>query len=620
MWVTAKTLDNRRFLYIPLVAAGVVCLSLRLASPVWAQPAPGTEPSGCLPKFSLPAVPALPPRPPQGAGPGESWPVPRQGQDAAPVASLVAGMRGNDAVIKLVVGQGRLLTLKSDIASQNGSALIAAGDPTVADFTVLSNPRMIRLVGKRPGISDLSVVCADGQVFGFEVQVLFDLDLVAAHLRQAFPNDLFRLSQLRDVVLVEGEARSLVEIGDVLRMIEADLIAAQSTAWEMQRGGRGPSGPPTEGDNALRPAPVSGAAPGAVGETGNQIALNRDATSEKMTGRARAPRIINLIRVPGVHQVMLQVRVAELDRTALRQIGADLLGVNPATGNIYGTSLGNSTVTASGLLGLGGIASAASGAAAGNTTAFGIFPSANFEILIHALRENSLLSIMAEPNLMAMSGMQASFLAGGQFYIPVSQGGAGSASTAVSAQAQNFGVQLNFTPYVLADESIRLNVNPIVSNVDTGLNVSLVAGGSPVPGLDIRQASTTVEMRQGQTLAIAGLLSVTVNASTSRIPGLGDLPYIGPLFSNTSHQRVEKELLVLVTPYLVAPMEPGQVPCLPGADVKDPTDLEFFLKNRIEGRKEGYYRATANWDMPLQCRRAIQLDKNCVSGPVGFSQ
>ena len=477
---------------------------------------------------------------------------------------------------------------------------------------------MIRLVGKRPGMTDLSVVCADGQVYGFEIQVLFDLEPIAARLRQAFPNDALRLVQLRSTVVVEGEARSIVEVGDIGKMVQADLESAQSTSWETRGQGAGRSGGQShDKSNGLRPPPVPDAS---VPDTQNPTALGGDNQSETITAHVPQPRVINLVRVPGVHQVMLQVRVAELDRTALRQIGADLLGVNPATGNIYGTSLGNSTVTAAGLLGLGGIKSAASGTAGQNTTAFGIFPSANFEILIHALRENSLLSIMAEPNLVAMSGAQASFLAGGQFYIPVAQGGAGSASTAVSAQAQNFGVQLNFTPYVLADDSIRLNVNTSDSSVDTGLQVSLVAGGSPVPGLDIRQANTTVEMRQGQTLAIAGLLSVSINASTSRIPGLGDLPYIGPLFSNTSHQREEKELLVLVTPYLVAPMEPGQVPCLPGADVKDPTDLEFYLKNRIEGRTAGNFRSTANWDMPLQCRRAINMEKNNVSGPVGFSQ
>jgi Flp pilus assembly secretin CpaC len=135
--------------------------------------------------------------------------VVRQGVDAAPVASLVDGMRGNDAAIKLVVGQGRLLTLKTDIAAKDGSALIATGDPSVVDFAVLPNPRMIRLLGKRPGITDLSVVCTDGQVFGFEVHVQYDLELVAAHLRQAFPNDALRLSQLRNVVVVEAKHAAL---------------------------------------------------------------------------------------------------------------------------------------------------------------------------------------------------------------------------------------------------------------------------------------------------------------------------------------------------------------------------------------------------------------------------
>jgi pilus assembly protein CpaC len=336
--------------------------------------------------------------------------------------------------------------------------------------------------------------------------------------------------------------------------------------------------------------------------------------SRGASGGLRA-QVVNLIRVPGVNQVMLRVRVAELNRTALREIGADWLYVSPQNGNIIGTNIAGSAVTASGLLGL----TPNNGALGPATTAFGVFPTSGFEILIRALRQNSLLSIMAEPNLVAMSGMQASFLAGGQFPVPVPQGGTG-ASNVVTVQWKDFGVQLNFTPYVLADDSVRLTVNPIVSTIDPALGTTLVVGGSPVPGLDARSVTTTVEMRQGQTLAIAGLLQVTIDASTSRIPGLGDLPYIGPLFSNTSHKRTEKELLVLVTPYLVAPLDPCHVPCMPGEDVKDPTDLEFYLKNRIEGRTDSGYTSTANWDMPCRCRRTINLEKNYVNGPVGFSQ
>jgi pilus assembly protein CpaC len=140
-----------------------------------------------------------------------------------------------------------------------------------------------------------------------------------------------------------------------------------------------------------------------------------------------------------------------------------------------------------------------------------------------------------------------------------------------------------------------------------------------VPGINTRRASTTVEMRQGQSLAIAGLLRMSVEANTKRIPGLGDLPYIGPFFSNTTHQRQEKELLILVTPYLVAPMNPEDVPCLPGEELKDPNDLEFYLLNRIEGRTGRDFHPTRTWDDPWNLRRLMHLESRSVSGPVGLS-
>jgi len=124
-------------------------------------------------------------------------------------------------------------------------------------------------------------------------------------------------------------------------------------------------------------------------------------------------------------------------------------------------------------------------------------------------------------------------------------------------------------------------------------------------------------LRQGQTLAIAGLLQVTLDATTSRIPFMGDLPYIGPLFSNTGHERTEKELLVLVTPHLVSPMHARQVPPLPGSDVKDPTDCEFYLKNRIEGKSGRPWRSTTAWTNFQQ--RLIQHERRAVHGPVGYS-
>jgi pilus assembly protein CpaC len=163
-----------------------------------------------------------------------------------------------------------------------------------------------------------------------------------------------------------------------------------------------------------------------------------------------------------------------------------------------------------------------------------------------------------------------------------------------------------------------LSVYPEVSTIDFSLGTIIVQGGTPIPGLNTRRTSTTVELRQGQTLAIAGLLQVELDAHTDRIPGLGDLPYIGPLFSNSSHKRTEKELLVLVTPFLVEPMMPGEKVCLPGENIQDPTDCEFYFKNRIEGRTGANFRATAAWDH--ECvKDQIRYERNHVSGPCGYS-
>ena len=216
---------------------------------------------------------------------------------------------------------------------------------------------------------------------------------------------------------------------------------------------------------------------------------------------------------------------------------------------------------------------------------------------------------------MALSGQKANFLAGGEFPVPVPQNSGG--GTTITVEFKTYGVQLEFVPYVLEDETVRLTVTPEESAPDFSNAVEI--SGYFVPGINTRRATTTVEMRQGQTLAIAGLLRVSVDANTKRIPGLGDLPYIGPLFSNTSHTRQEKELLVLVTPHLVAPMNADQVPCLPGQELVDPNDLEFYLLNRIEGRTGREHLPTRHWDDPWGFRRLMHLESRAVSGPVGLT-
>ena len=556
----------------------------------------------------LPTIPMTGPRPAQGTRPGQQW---NTAPGQSPVSSFVENYRGNDAALDVVAGQGRLLTLRNSVAGQNGAGAIAVGDPAILEFQILPNPHMIRLLGRRPGVTDLSITTVDGQTCNFEVRVLFDLEILTAQLRQSFPDAALKLTQLRDHLVIEGEARSTGQVAQILTMVEAYVTRVRSQQDQSLQQSQ-PTVPPP-------PAPSMGNGGGMVPGMLSPSSASASSPSGGGGGNGIAIQVINLIRVPGVRQVLLKVRVAELNRTATRQIGADILGVNPATGMVVGTNIAGSAVSAAGVLGMGRIGAEGSSGIGSGTTAFGIFPAADFAILVRALRDNQLLSILAEPNLVAMDGQHANFLAGGQFPVPVPQG-SGGINNNVTVEFKDFGVQLDFIPHVLDDGRIRLAVTPEVSSIDFSLGTTLVQGGTPVPGLDTRRVTTTVEMGQGQTLAMAGLMQVQIEADTSRIPGLGDLPIIGVMFSNTSHQRMEKELVVLVTPYLVDPMNPCQVPATPGDEIKDPTDFEFYLLNRVENRNGTDYRATLGWDRPWNLSRQIKVQRELRAGPVGFSQ
>jgi len=621
--------------FLPMLCVALVLVCLGWGSSGAGQTVATEQPSACAQPPRLPNVPLKDPRPAEGPNADQRWQVGRLGPDRAPTASFIDSLRGNDAAFEVVVGQGRLLTTKVDIIGREKSAVVAVGDPTVAEFEILPNPRMLRIIGKRAGVTDLSITAADGQTYSFEIYVVYDLDFLRAQLRQTFPDADLRIAQLREHLVVEGQARSPEQVTQIVRTIQAYLDSVQvphSTGGQQapaaaqpqgrERAQRRPSSRPSRGAKSLEPdenppdtSPSEQPSDQAPEEPAGEAVPEARGTSTPAT--PGKPRIINLIRVPGVHQVSLQVRIAELNRTALREIGNDFLAVAPKSGNIFGTNIAGATVDALATLGLGGLAGSAATSAGPNTTAIGIFPSADFELLIRALRQNSLLSILAEPNLMAMSGQRASFLAGGEFPVPVPQTG-GAATGAITIEWKKFGVQLGFVPYVLEDEMIRLQVEPEVSTIDKSLGVTVL--GTTVPGVNKRNAQTVVELRQGQTLAIAGLLSVEIDGQTSRVPGLGDLPYLGPLFSNTSHKKVEKELLVLVTPYLVAPQNADQVPPLPGAEIEDPNDMEFYFLSRIEGRTGKNFQATRSADDPLGLVRLMKLERRCMSGPVGFSE
>jgi pilus assembly protein CpaC len=203
-----------------------------------------------------------------------------------------------------------------------------------------------------------------------------------------------------------------------------------------------------------------------------------------------------------------------------------------------------------------------------------------FRYFIDSLRENNLLRILAEPNLTAISGQEASFLAGGEFPVPVPQSGSGGATT-ITIDYKEFGVRLKFVPIVLGDGRIRMKMSPEVSDLD--FSSPLTIQGSKIPIVNKRTVTTTVELADGQTFAIAGLLNNQISATRDVTPLLGDLPVLGALFRSTRYAREETELVVLVTPRLVEAMNPSQIPTLPGENWRNPKEADLFMNGDIGG-------------------------------------
>ncbi|HVC61989.1 MAG TPA: type II and III secretion system protein family protein [Acetobacteraceae bacterium] len=263
-------------------------------------------------------------------------------------------------------------------------------------------------------------------------------------------------------------------------------------------------------------------------------------------------------------QVLLRVRLVEMSRSVARDLGVNwqALGsigrfsVNFATANALAATLGG---TAANRLQLG-------------------TPDVNG--IIDALAQDNLAHILAEPNLTAMSGQPASFLAGGEFPIPVGQ-----QNNQVSIEFKKYGVQLTFVPTVLAGGRIDLHVRPEVSELTTQGAVQLTAANSSlqIPALTVRRAETTVELGSGQSFAIAGLLQDSVTQGTSAVPGIGEIPILGTLFRSDSFQRQQTELVVVVTPYVVRPADDPAALHVPGENYHPPSDFERILELRQMG-------------------------------------
>ncbi|WP_411339205.1 type II and III secretion system protein family protein [Sphingopyxis sp. J-6] len=302
----------------------------------------------------------------------------------------------------------------------------------------------------------------------------------------------------------------------------------------------------------------------------------------QIAGTYAGDKVVNMMGIGSSQQVMLEVRFSEINRQTGKEIGVSGFFRNGSgsfdgvIGN--GASLIPDVDTGNGVLKLGSI-----------TDSFGIFRKSfslgGLDILgvLDSLENKGLAKTLAEPTLVALSGEKASFLAGGEFPIPVVQGGGGiggNNGASITIEFKPFGVSLGFTPTILADGVINMIVEPEVSSIDP--NNSIVLNDITIPGLQTRRASTTLELRDGESFAIAGLIRQDFATTVRQVPLLGSIPIIGSLFRSSGFKRGETELLIVVTPRLVQPIRPNQV-ALPTERVGDAKELDLFLLGRTDG-------------------------------------
>ena len=302
------------------------------------------------------------------------------------------------------------------------------------------------------------------------------------------------------------------------------------------------------------------------------------------TARIVSPNVQNQMTVMGGQQVLLRCTVAEVSKSAVRQLGVDAwASFEENAPRITAHELSGIDTS---LIGPTGAAGASGGTALfGNRFLFGGSPhgfqltqssrSLQMELFVRAMQENGLLRILAEPNVVALSGQKAEFLVGGEFPVPVPQ------EESITIEWKDYGIILQFLPTVIGQQMIRLKVAPEVSEIDYTNAVQIA--GYTVPGVTQRRAETTIEMASGSTLAIAGLLSENVRGLATKVPGLGDLPILGALFRSVEYRCDLTELVILVTPELVSGMYPDQVPAAPGQAMSHPSDWELYGLGLLEG-------------------------------------
>ncbi|MGA1863857.1 MAG: type II and III secretion system protein family protein [bacterium] len=310
------------------------------------------------------------------------------------------------------------------------------------------------------------------------------------------------------------------------------------------------------------------------------------------------PKINNFLEVRGVHQVMLEVQVSEIARSLIKKLGVNFNVMNASSGEYWINTLDNLS-----FLDVSDVGIPSVGISSNINMIFRFLEGNNsWLVFFDLLKDQGLLKILAEPTLITLSGKNAKFLAGGEFPIPVPQeSGRGS----ITIEYKPFGVGLNFTPIVLENNNIYMEVSPEVSNLDFSNAVSF--GGFIIPSLSVRRVSTAIELNDGQSFVIAGLLNDNIREYVRKFPMLGDIPILGSLFRSSSFQKNETELVIIVTPHLVKPVDMAKQ-TLPTDEYIEPDDFEFYLLGNMEGNRKASSLSFTELPSPLNDENGLEGD------------
>lgn len=388
-------------------------------------------------------------------------------------------------------------------------AELSIANPAIADFSTLSD-RTIYVLGKTPGRTTLTLLDAAGRLItNVDVRVSADVTEFKERLRQILPGERIEVRTANDGIVLSGTVSSSTRLDRALELAE----------------------------------------------------------------RYAPERVSNLMSVSGKQQVMLKVRFAEMQRSVSKALGTSL-SIDGRSGSGLGVIGGTNTTNTQGSV-LNTLSGAIPSVQSNNgAVAFGFdVGSVEVGILLEALEQKGVVRTLAEPNLTALSGQEATFLAGGEFPIPVAQD-----NGTTTIEFKRFGVELNFIPRVVDDGVINLEMAAAVSSIDSAN--ALVANGLTVNAFRRRDTSTTVAMRDGQSFAIAGLLQDDFRDSSGQVPWLGDVPVLGALFRSADYQRSQTELVIIVSAHLVMPTS-GEALILPTDRVRLPTESELFLHGRV---------------------------------------